>query len=78
MELSLMAGVWVSQPQFHEYKRTDLSTLMTWGIIGTEMPPVPCPLLAVGDAAHTIMRTGKLALLLTSCSPGEGGPHLLP
>lgn len=43
VELALMAGVWVSQTQGHEYRRADPGTLLRMGIIDTEeMSPVSC------------------------------------
>lgn len=47
VDLALVAGVWVGQPQGHECGRPDPATHLSWGSMGTEVVPRPFPAPAV-------------------------------
>lgn len=68
VELDLVTGVWVGQPQSMNVKRADPTTCLFWGGTGAKMPltPLPLPPSAAGKVAHRVMSSRELALALTS------------
>lgn len=72
IELTLLAEVWVSQPEVVSIG--ELSNLSYGGMGGREMPSPHQCLRQVGELALRLQDPGELSLPLSSCSTGRVGP----
>lgn len=82
VELALVAGVWVSQPQGYECGRLTLP-LVCRGVAKAPQSNVPPPLpgtsppLAGGKASHRVLDLGELALPSPAAALRRKGLHLV-
>lgn len=80
MELSLLEGKQVSQSHVYRHGRTDSITWSEVALVSLPLHPLHLATCICGsqEGWPEVLRTGELALLLTSCSTQENQPCILP